>query len=83
MASSKRTKAEREEFLEELEEYIDLLLDAAHNNQITGVAFVTINEDYQSSGNAYTSSCDNASHLLLAGIEVLKHRFMRDFLDQK
>lgn len=80
--SSKRTKAERQQFLDELEEYIDLIMDAAHRNQITGIAFVTINEDYQSSGTAYTTSCDCASHLTIAGIETLKYRFLRDFMDQ-
>ena len=81
-ASLKRTKAERQQFLEELEEYIDLILDAANRDQITGIAFVTVNEDYQSSGTAYTTSCENASHLTIAGIETLKYRFLRDFMDQ-
>lgn len=78
--SSKRTKAEREQFLTELEEFIDLILDAAHRDQITGIAFVTINEDIQSSGTAYTQSCDNANHLVIAGIETLKYRYLRDFM---
>lgn len=79
--SSKRTKAEREQFLSELEEYLDMILDAANRDQITGIAFVTINEDYQTSGTAYTQSCENASHLTLAGIETLKYRYMRDFME--
>lgn len=80
MGSSKRTKAERDQFLTELEEYLDMILEAAHNNQITGIAFITINEDFQSSGTAYTQSCDHASHLTIAGIETLKYRFLRDFV---
>jgi hypothetical protein len=82
MAWSKRTKAEREAFINELEEYIDLILEAANNDQITGIAFVTINEDHQTSGSAYTTSCDCASHLTIAGIETLKYRFLRDFMEQ-
>lgn len=82
MASSKRTKAERQAFLDELEEYIDVILDAANKDAITGIAFVTINEDYQTSGTAYTTSCEDASHLTIAGIETLKYRFLRDFMDQ-
>lgn len=79
-ASSKRTKAERDHFLSEVEEYIDMILEAANNNQITGIAFVTINEDHQTSGTAYTQSCENASHLTLAAIETLKYRYLRDFM---
>lgn len=78
--SSKRTKAEREHFLSEVEEYIDMILEAAHNDQITGIAFVTINEERQTSGTAYTQSCEDASHLTLAAIETLKYRYLRDFM---
>ncbi len=78
--SSKRTKAEREQFLQELEEYLDMILEAANTDQITGIAFVTINEDYQTSGTAYSQSCENASHLTLAAIETLKYRYLRDFM---
>lgn len=80
MGSSKRTKAERDQFLTEVSEYLDMILEAAHSDKITGIAFVTINEDYQTSGTAYTRSCEDASHLTLAGIETLKYRYLRDFM---
>lgn len=79
----RRTKAEREEFLEELAEFLDILLDAAHKDHITGVAFVTINNDETTTGTAYTLSCKHASHLTIAGIETLRYRFMRDFMDDE
>lgn len=79
--TSKRTKAEREDFLEELTEFLDIILDAAHHDQITGIAFITINEDETTTGTAYTVSCKHASHLTIAGIETLRYRFLRDFMD--
>lgn len=79
--TSKRTKAERAEFLTELQEYLDMILDAAHKDQIHGIAFITINGDYSTTGTAYTQSCAYDSHLTIAGIETLRYRFMRNLLE--
>jgi hypothetical protein len=78
-----RTKAEREEFLSELQEFLDLILHAAHDDQITGIAFITINGDHSTTGTAYTQSCKYDSHLTIAGIETLRYRFIRTFMDEQ
>jgi len=82
-ATSSLTQAERQEFLDELQEYMDVIMKAAKDNKITGIAFVTINEDEATSGTAYTTTCEFASHLTIAGIETLRYRFMRNLMEDE
>lgn len=56
-------------------------MEAAKDGKITGVAFITINDDESTSGTAFTKTCEYASHLTIAGIETLRYRFMRSFME--
>lgn len=62
---------------------MNVIIEAAKENKITGVAFVTINEDEATSGTAYTATCEFASHLTIAAIETLRYRFMRSLMEDE
>jgi hypothetical protein len=77
---TEEARQEREEFLKELDEFITILRDASQSGQITGIAFITINDRENTTGTAYTMSCKYSSHLTIAGIETLRYRFLRTFM---